>query len=200
MNAIETLYSGVRFRSRLEARWAVFFDAAGIDWKYEVEGYEKGSVRYLPDFEILLGNRKYWVEVKGDPDWIRDSKQKLIWMHSPESILPEFDKSGLIVLGDIPKSGNLGPLIFPILSFVEELFLSWSIFSGANYEPQLAGSLLRFHSPKKISAPLCVLPEESLGFQPEIVPMWHGIPGVIEPLDAARSARFEHGESGGWLR
>lgn len=27
---IETHYNGYRFRSRLEARWAVFFDALGI--------------------------------------------------------------------------------------------------------------------------------------------------------------------------
>lgn len=30
---IETKYKGYRFRSRLEARWAVFFDALGISWE-----------------------------------------------------------------------------------------------------------------------------------------------------------------------
>lgn len=33
---IQTRYKGYHFRSRLEARWAVFFDALGIAWKYEV--------------------------------------------------------------------------------------------------------------------------------------------------------------------
>lgn len=47
---IETLYEGVRFRSRLEARWAVFFDRLGIKWHYEHEGYETPFGRYLPDF------------------------------------------------------------------------------------------------------------------------------------------------------
>ena len=32
MKAIETEYNGYRFRSRLEARWAVFFDALGIEY------------------------------------------------------------------------------------------------------------------------------------------------------------------------
>ena len=32
---IETTYNGVRLRSRLEARWAVFFDALGVKWLYE---------------------------------------------------------------------------------------------------------------------------------------------------------------------
>ena len=48
--AIRTRYSGILFRSRLEARWAVFFDALGVKWEYEKEGYELPSGRYLPDF------------------------------------------------------------------------------------------------------------------------------------------------------
>ena len=32
IKAIPTEYKGYRFRSRLEARWAVFFDACGADW------------------------------------------------------------------------------------------------------------------------------------------------------------------------
>ena len=35
IKAIETYYKGYRFRSRLEARWAVFFDAAGINLNTE---------------------------------------------------------------------------------------------------------------------------------------------------------------------
>ena len=38
--AIETVYNGYRFRSRLEARWAVFFDALGVKYEYEAEGFE----------------------------------------------------------------------------------------------------------------------------------------------------------------
>jgi hypothetical protein len=38
MKAIETLYRGYRFRSRTEARWAVFFDKLGLRWDYEEEG------------------------------------------------------------------------------------------------------------------------------------------------------------------
>ena len=35
MHAIPTRYAGVEFRSRLEARWAAFFDLVDIDWDYE---------------------------------------------------------------------------------------------------------------------------------------------------------------------
>lgn len=51
--AIQTRYKGYHFRSRLEARWAVFFDAAGIEWEYEHEGYDLGDSWYLPDFMML---------------------------------------------------------------------------------------------------------------------------------------------------
>lgn len=51
IKAIETEYKGYRFRSRLEARWAVFFDNFPLDWWYEPEGFilDDGTM-YLPDF------------------------------------------------------------------------------------------------------------------------------------------------------
>lgn len=61
--AIETHYAGCRFRSRLEARWAVVLDAMGLRWQYEPEGFElDGGVRYLPDF--YLPDREMWLEIK----------------------------------------------------------------------------------------------------------------------------------------
>jgi len=64
IKAIETRYAGHRFRSRLEARWAVFFDTLGEPWEYEKEGFELPSGRYLPDF--WLPNQECWFEVKGE--------------------------------------------------------------------------------------------------------------------------------------
>ncbi len=60
---INTQYDGHRFRSRLEARWAVFFNTLGIDYQYEPEGYEMDSIRYLPDFYLPKFDR--WFEIKG---------------------------------------------------------------------------------------------------------------------------------------
>lgn len=62
MKAIETRYKGYRFRSRLEARWAVFFDTMGLRWEYEPQGYVgRAGVPYLPDFQI---QRDVYVEIK----------------------------------------------------------------------------------------------------------------------------------------
>ena len=65
IKAIETEYDGHRFRSRLEARWAVFFNAIGLTYEYEIEGFEMDGTRYLPDFYIPSLNR--WFEIKGKP-------------------------------------------------------------------------------------------------------------------------------------
>lgn len=62
LKAIETHYNGYRFRSRLEARWAVFFDTLGIEYRYEPEGFDLGGLWYLPDF--FLPKQKCWVEIK----------------------------------------------------------------------------------------------------------------------------------------
>lgn len=64
IKAIETVYAGYRFRSRLEARWAVFFDALNIRYEYEKEGFDLGDgMRYLPDF--WLPEQRCWIEIKG---------------------------------------------------------------------------------------------------------------------------------------
>ena len=64
---IQTRYAGCLFRSRLEARWAVFFDHLGIPWRYEHQGYDLGSEGpYLPDFLLYPDTRTaMWFEVKG---------------------------------------------------------------------------------------------------------------------------------------
>jgi hypothetical protein len=74
IKAIETRYKGYRFRSRLEARWAVFFDAMGLTWEYEPEGFETDAGWYLPDFRVFTpqGN-PIWYEIK--PQWhVSDAK------------------------------------------------------------------------------------------------------------------------------
>ncbi len=57
MKPIETEYGGYKFRSRLEARWAIFLDAINAEWTYEEEGFDLGNgLYYLPDFKVKC----YW--------------------------------------------------------------------------------------------------------------------------------------------
>ena len=112
IKAIQTEYNGFKFRSRLEARWAVFFDSAKIKYDYEPEGYEcADGKRYLPDF--YLPDFDAYVEVK------RDTKDGIA------EIIEKCDKAitwggeikKIIIFSDIPqgKSVDGGMWHFPCI-------------------------------------------------------------------------------------
>ncbi|MBL0058861.1 MAG: hypothetical protein IPP35_07080 [Elusimicrobia bacterium] len=63
MEAIPTNYKNIRFRSKLEASYALTFDSYGIEWAYEVNGFQIDSIKYLPDF--WLPKIHTVLEVKG---------------------------------------------------------------------------------------------------------------------------------------
>lgn len=108
IQAIDTLYRGHYFRSRLEARWAVVFDVLKIAWRYEPEAYRVGpeQVPYLPDF--YLPDLGTWVEVKGsETDFLAKADVYGAACH-PESGLPGMAESvlttrGFLILGPIPE-------------------------------------------------------------------------------------------------
>lgn len=53
IKSINTFYNGNYFRSRMEARWAVFFNECGIKYDYEPNGFDLGNgLKYLPDFYL----------------------------------------------------------------------------------------------------------------------------------------------------
>lgn len=86
LKAIDTRYKGHLFRSRLEARWAVFFDAMGIDWEYEKEGFDLAGTWYLPDFWLL--QVQSWAEVK--PEAFSEKEETLcilLQSHSGNNVI-----------------------------------------------------------------------------------------------------------------
>lgn len=48
IKAIPTFYNGTQYRSRLEARWAAFFDLVG--WRYDYEPQDLNG--WIPDFAL----------------------------------------------------------------------------------------------------------------------------------------------------
>ena len=73
MRVLQTKYDGHHFRSRLEARWAVFFKELKIPYLYELDGFDLGEAGwYLPDFFLPgvpsrndpKGQKGIWIEVK----------------------------------------------------------------------------------------------------------------------------------------
>lgn len=64
ISVIPTLFDGILFRSRLEARWACFYKTLGIKYSYEHEGYKgNNGIMYLPDFYIQ--HLDCFIEIKG---------------------------------------------------------------------------------------------------------------------------------------
>lgn len=103
IKAIETEYNGYRFRSRLEARWAVFFDNAGIKYEYEPEGFElEDGTMYLPDF--YLPDLKVYAEVKGDPETGEDEieNKAVRFVGNGESNIHR-----LVILSNVPPTKGI---------------------------------------------------------------------------------------------
>lgn len=63
IRALTTRYAGRRYRSRVEARWAIFLDACGIAFDYEAEAFALPTGGYLPDF--WLPTMGLFLEIKG---------------------------------------------------------------------------------------------------------------------------------------
>ena len=107
--AIETHYNGYRFRSRLEARWAVFFDAAGIKYEYEPQGFElEDGTRYLPDF--YLPEYDYYVEVKPPRDNAFEDIERA-------SMFVGSGINKLLILGNIPKKTSVDVYHYPVMYY-----------------------------------------------------------------------------------
>jgi hypothetical protein len=67
MRSIPALYNGQPFSSRLECRWATWWDLLGIPWAYEPEVLElagEPTITYVPDF--WMPTMRCWVEIKGE--------------------------------------------------------------------------------------------------------------------------------------
>lgn len=93
---IATKYKGITFRSRLEARWAVFFYAMGIPFEYEPEGFDIGSEWYLPDF--YLPDQRYWVEIKPTLE-SNVSSMPPAHIHRLRSVVEYTEKDGIAIYG-----------------------------------------------------------------------------------------------------
>lgn len=190
---IETRYAGHRFRSRLEARWAVFFDAMGIPWQYEVEGFTLSDRRkYLPDF--LLPECGTWVEVKGSADHlsvslIERATRDLPWIEPKQEAGPT-----LMILGPIPEplageQGDYGWCGLDPEPFDPDAVLSRPYGFGAYHKNKRPWLLCNaddtWGDPAGCLVP-SVDPYECFGE--------YG--GAERAYAAARAARFEHGEAG----
>ena len=211
--AIETNYKGYRFRSRLEARWAVFFDALKVDWQYEPEGYNLGEFGwYLPDFYLPNVNGGLWVEIKGQkpsPDEaakliaLADLTQKKATFRVGEPMInayianatetKHFDgsyhddnaKMFFPVSADSPSGGFDHPYIFCLCPWCGKIGLQ---FDGRG--ARVCGYKSHFDCEEKALQAI-----EHFGHWRADDKCYTGSHElIVSAANAARAARFEHGE------
>lgn len=208
IKAIETEYNGYKFRSRLEARWAVFFDAMGIEYEYEPEGYEGFcGKKYLPDFR-LPGENNLLVEVKGSDDQLEKDWDKI-------SAAIDFDSTpagnGLLILGQIPNPEKIGWGSIPVFTYLECRkgvsckYAAFKMKYNKYHDSNIAigsDAIMRavYYFPYKddYSAYGCDMPEcvsTKERFISENTVLSSNFASLKEAYKAARQARFEHGET-----
>jgi len=131
IKAIQTSYKGWNFRSRLEARWAVFFEAMGYEFWYEPEGFQLPHGWYLPDF--FLPKHNLWCEVKPNRFSVEDLShivdmadygKKIVMLDGP----PDFH--GYVYLDQIGDSVMPQTIWFIKYKTSEAL---WDSFMGGNF-------------------------------------------------------------------
>lgn len=93
IRALDTPYRGYVFRSRLEARWAVFLTALDIPFEYETQGYDLSGVYYLPDF--WLPDHNIFLEVKPYKPTVTEEYKAF-------KLASEMEKHVYIAFGGIP--------------------------------------------------------------------------------------------------
>lgn len=101
----DTVYSGCRFRSRLEARWAVFFDAVGILWVYLPE---ESTPEYSPDF--WLPEHQWHVEVLPlEGESCEDRRKQISHFddHPPDGSNGSLCSMGVLILRGLPQTFTL---------------------------------------------------------------------------------------------
>lgn len=183
---IETFYKGYRFRSRLEARWAVFFDAIGADWEYEPEGFVlENGMYYLPDF--LIHNNKgrgpceLWIEVKSPYNYSREEQDKIEAFANPAYMGEVFsDTRAILVVGNIPDCETYDSLICGIDYDEDRKMFSLEIIDG-DYFPAI---------PSKYNLGGFCLNDGNSNYGEYVDKQ-----GTLYAYKLARQARFEHGET-----
>lgn len=160
IKAIQTRYKGYRFRSRLEARWAVFFDNLPTRWEYEPQGYDLGEHGwYLPDFYLPDIRDGIFVEVKPS-----DVTLPVEDIYRFFALSIDAEKTVLVVQG-VPSD---------------------AAYEGVDHlDPNWKHGEFRFTVTEEFGVSLSLVTR-------------HGPTDDMTPhhaIEAARSARFEHGET-----
>lgn len=200
MKAIETRIYGCRFRSRLEARWAVFFTSLDLRWEYEPEGFEIDGEPYLPDFRVWTPQRKpMWFEIK--PEHIQSDGKFEKFKAALEAEIDPYSCAtprAMLLNGD-PHQFLQKNTICPRCGFVLEK--RWQQIEPGHYSffycwhcdaetPSGGGN------PEEADGVKCAKYAPHKGDLEVSAPELRQFLGLVDgAITSAMSARFEHGEA-----
>lgn len=109
MKSIPTEFNGITFRSRTEARWAIFMRNLGVKYDYEAEGYDLDGLHYLPDF--WLPDLKAFLEIKPEAPNNQEMERALRLANYTKRKI--FIQSGSPRLPDLADASDSMRCIFP---------------------------------------------------------------------------------------
>lgn len=200
MKAIETTYKGCRFRSRLEARWAVWLDACGVRWLYEPQGFDLDGKAYLPDFFLPFPSP---VSVGGDPppaSRVAWGAPQAYWLEIKPTTPTDEERELLCLLA---RGTGHHAYCFAGQPWPGEFRVYQALCQGGWHDVTAGG--------ERLDRELADLCQEHNGYLPAADPTGpiryalHAIGCNVAEGDwdrmalafrRARSARFEHGETG----
>lgn len=111
MEAYRNWYKGHHLRSMLERQWLVFFDAVGIEWKYEPESFKLPNGKwYVPD--LYLPDYDMWCEIKPNSEEVLEELRKpvaLLWSRK--------SRRDVMILPNLPEPEGTCVFFYKVLYF-----------------------------------------------------------------------------------
>lgn len=191
--AMPVTYKGTRFRSKLEAKWAVFFDLCGVEWVYEPDVSVPG-VYYQPDFLLknvlavhgffsddnpeipVIGN--LFVEVKGQMS-----------KNDAEKVLNFSNKHPILVTTDFPEGETWDSLFSSAMNGADhgqhEVRLQYNFRTIDNDEFELMPAIAT-----KNGTPFMALVGADGNYE-----RWAEHEATECAYSIARNAKFDHGQT-----
>lgn len=203
IKAKPTRYKGIQFRSRLEARWAAFFDKLGWQWEYEPCDFNG----WYPDF-VIFGQGPIYVEVKPVIEFPEDVADKMMKSISTQK------SHWLLIVGQKPfisPSAWGKPLFENInIGWANRFFAKYEsshcssahYCSGKNWQSDIPTPFLIREKPAwdfgntLLDADGAVYGYKSLPFESAGSDLCSRLIGCIEKIwgDAHKETRFEKGD------
>jgi CDGSH-type Zn-finger protein len=174
----------------------VFFDALGVSWEYERDGYDLGAAGwYLPDF--WLPEHEVWIEIKGtyptNDEHLRAERLRDVTEFPVYIFFGQFPPEGQVMVGYANYANIHDGSAGSVSKTLDAMWMCCRDCGTPIVVPAMEPENVYLNNLSREVATVC-----HCGYTPR--QRWcrgeHHHVNVHTAYHAARSARFEHGESG----